>query len=254
MMHPPVVLWYEPEGATPSVTENDFAVCCKTLGAAGFDRISCKNASQLLSKAGLLAGRHAKMPATARPRLFAVLCGNMAENVSLAHLLRAESPLIGIMACIPDLDEETQMLALQSGIDMYFVPQASDRLVIAQVFSLLRRMAGLNPTQATLAGAQVWHFVENAWKIVTPRGEAVALTTAERAFLLELTSATDRCATHEQLLKASGVFLSTEPEVVRRERLSVMISRLRKKFQALQIDLPVRSLHGTGYMFVGAMT
>lgn len=249
----PLILWYGPEDTPAQVSEQDFAACCKTLGAAGFERVSCKNASQLLSKAALLSRRRVPNANGSPPRMFAVLCGMLAENAALAHLLRTDFPHMGIAAFVPDLHEDTQLLALQSGIDIYFTPTASDHLVVAGVFSLLRRMAGIAPIVSVPNASPAWRFAENAWKLVSPEGEEVALTTTERAFMLALASSQERSATHEQLLKAAGSFLATEAEGAKRERLSVLVSRLRRKFQARNLELPVRSLHGTGYMFVGPM-
>lgn len=249
----PLILWYEPKDTPAQVSEQDLAACCTTLGAAGFERVSCKSASQLLSKAALMAQKRAVDAEDGRPRMFAVLCGLLAENAALAHLLRADFPKMGIAAFVPNLHEDTQLLALQSGIDMYFTPDASDRLLVAGVFALLRRMAGSEAAVPLFNAQPTWRFAENAWKLVSPEGQEVPLTTTERAFMLALASSNERSATHEQLLKAAGSFLATEADGAKRERLSVLVSRMRRKFQARNLDLPVRSLHGSGYMFVGPM-
>lgn len=252
-MQPPVILWYEPENAPAGVSFHDFSVSCQTLGAAGFQLVRCSNASQLLSKADLISQRHVQA-AVPRCWMLAVLCSGLAENAALAHLLRAGQPSMGLVACVPDLHEETRLLALQSGIDTWFTPDASERLVVATVFSLLRRMGGVEPLALPGAVPSGWQLVENAWKLQLPAGEQVSLTTVERAFMLALTTSEGRNATHEQLASALGHYDKTSGPDIGRERMSVMVSRLRRKVQALGAELPVRSLHGKGYMFNGTMT
>lgn len=248
----PVILWYEPESASSWVSCHDFSVSCQTLGAVGFERIHCSNASQLLSMAERIGRGHANSE-EGRCWMLAVLCASLAENAALAHMLRAEQPSMGLVACVPDQSEATCLLALQSGIDAWFTPDASERLVVATVFALLRRMGGVDPLALPGAASAHWQLVEHAWKLKLPSGEQVALTTTERAFMLALTSFSGRSATHEQLVSAMGLHDAAAKSEIGKERLSVLVSRLRRKVQAFGAELPVRSLHGKGYMFNGPM-
>lgn len=253
VVQPPVILWYEPENAPARVSSNDFTRICHTLGAVGLERVSCHNASQLLSKAERVGQRY-EQGAVARGWMLAVLCSGLAENAALAHLLRAGQPSMGVVACVPDLAEETQLLALQSGIDAWFAPEASGHLVVAIIFSLLRRMGGVEPTVLPGIVSTGWQLVENAWKLKLPSGTQVALTTTERAFMLALAASEGRNATHEQLAVAMGLAEGRLDPEARRERLSVLVSRLRRKVLAVGANLPVRSVHGKGYLFNDEMS
>lgn len=251
-MPSPVILWYEPENASPKVSFRDFSLVCQTLGTAGFEHITCSNASQLLSKAERISRGYVTSNG-GYGWMLGVLCASLAENAALAHLLRAGQPSMGLVACVPDQRESTCLLALQSGIDAWFTPDASERLVVATVFSLLRRMGGVDPLALPGADPTGWQLVDHAWKLQLPSGEQVTLTTLERAFMLALTSCEGRSATHEQLTSTMGLHDVAAGAEIGRERISVMVSRLRRKVKALGAELPVRSLHGKGYLFNGPM-
>lgn len=250
-MHSPVVLWYHPENSPSVQRPPDFQLIHQALAVAGFEHHTCRSPSQLLSKAGRLAqqrpaadGRYAWM--------VAVLCSGMAENAALAHLLRTEQPQMGILAMLPDLEEETQLMALQSGIDAWFTPATSQRLMMATVFSLLRRMGSVVPCDPGIDQSRRWSLREHAWKLRSPEGDEFTLTTTERAFLLALASSEGRSATHEHLADRMGG-LGDKTDEGRRERISVIVSRLRRKCEVAGADLPVRSVHGKGYVFADTL-
>lgn len=251
-MPSPVILWYEPERSSSRVSLRDFSLACQTLGTAGFEHITCSNASQLLSKAERISRGYVTSNG-GYGWMLVVLCASLAENAALAHLLRAGMPSMGLVACVPDQRESTCLLALQSGIDAWFTPDASEQLVVATVFSLLRRMGGVDPLVLPGADSSGWQLVDHAWKLQLPSGEQVTLTTLERAFMLALTSCEGRSATHEQLTSTMGLHDVAAGAEIGRERISVMVSRLRRKVKALGAELPVRSLHGKGYLFNGPM-
>ena len=251
MLQSPVILWYQPDTAPFSFKSPDFSLCQQALAVAGFERVECQHASQLLSEAVQRAQRYPKGDVL-RASMVAIMCAGMAENATLAHLLRTEQPQMGIAALVPDLQEETQLLALQSGIDCWFTETASARLVMATVFGLIRRMGSIAPAEVSGVGEQRWRLLEHGWQLKTPDGMAISLSTGERALMMALARAEAHQATYQHLLAQVGN-QAGKNENKRRERLTMMVSRMKKKCEALGVDLPIRALHRRGYMFNGLL-
>lgn len=250
-MQSPIILWYQPDTSPFSFSSPDFSLCQQALAAAGFERVDCHHASQLLSTAVQRAQRYPKGDVM-RASMIAIMCAGMAENATLAHLLRTEQPQIGIAALVPDLQEETQLLALQSGIDCWFTETSSPRLVMATVFGLIRRIGSIAPAEVSGANEQRWSLLEHGWQLKAPDGMTISLSTGERALMMTLARAEAHQASYQQLSAQMGnqaVMNGNE----RRERLTMMVSRMKKKCEALGVDLPIRALHRRGYMFNGSL-
>ena len=85
---------------------------------------------------------------------------------------------------------------------------------------------------------------------MSPDGKRVRLTSSERGFILTIVQQPDMCASHDVLID----HLWPDAQNAKgggRERMNVMMSRLRQKFKRKGLELPIRALHGNGYMFYG---
>lgn len=253
-MRASLMIWFDPTAvSTQQSGSGQFPEARERLSAYGFDVVCCQTPNQVGD--ALAASQHDDhLP----PNRMVILLGAFPENCTVAQYVRGVAPQAGIVALVPNYQEDTQLFAYQAGIDAFLVPQAAVTLFSAVVFSVVRRLApgvgvaaAMAPESAATASDQAWRFAEHAWALISPQGKRVPLTTTERAFLLTLTGQPERCASHEELfrsLKSGGEQADAD---YGRERLSVMVSRMRRKFQAHALELPVKSLHGTGYMFFG---
>lgn len=95
----------------------------------------------------------------------------------------------------------------------------------------------------------MWQFIDKNWALRCPDGQSIALTTGERAFLSILLSAPFQQATHAQLIDAVNAAYKQDEPRTHSVRLGVMVSRMRRKFNGAGMPLPLKSLHGWGYMF-----
>ncbi|MBC7203632.1 MAG: winged helix-turn-helix domain-containing protein [Pusillimonas sp.] len=185
-----------------------------------------------------------------------VLNADFARNCAVTHYLRAAVPGVCIVVRVPNYHEQTLMHALQSGADSYFCSPASPRFLSTLLFSRLRggglSLPPVNLLESGLVPDQAWCFAEQSWAVVGPDGTRVRLTSSERAFLLALTGQPEMCASHEVLIKQLWLGSNTARQSGR-ERMSVMVSRLRQKFKEKGLELPIRTLHGSGYMFSGPL-
>ncbi|MGB6103372.1 MAG: helix-turn-helix domain-containing protein [Pusillimonas sp.] len=182
-----------------------------------------------------------------------ILAGTLAQNCSAATYLRALHPGTGIVATVDPAKEADVIHLLQSGVDNYFSRQDSSALLAAILFRLFARAgADIAPRKpAAAARAGVWSLQEQAWKLESPDGVRVALTTGERAFLMVLFQAPDLRATHRELADAVNQDYALASSPAPQGRLGVLVSRMRRKFANQGAPLPLKSLHNWGYMFTG---
>jgi len=88
-----------------------------------------------------------------------------------------------------------------------------------------------------------WGLLYQGWMLSTPRGQRLNLTATERACFLCLLASPQRELTREALAQVL-------PQASVRT-INVSISRLRKKVRAAGATLPLHTVHGMGYVFLG---
>lgn len=223
------------------------------LEEQGFVVIVCEQARQLYQVVQQTAVHQG--PAHAQTPLFIVLKGTAADNQAAAAYLRTLHSCLGIIAAVTAQDETEAIETLQNGVDAYYFRGASSQLKVATLLALQRcYSAGFADAIASNPlGARKWKLQEQAWALASPEGKSVRLTTGERAFFLALLKAPDRHAPHAELLAAIDAGSSRQMERVDSRRLGVLVNRLRRKFASQELKLPVRSVHGSGYMFAGEL-
>ena len=116
--------------------------------------------------------------------------------------LRAMDTTAGIVAISTFDSPENRILGLHCGADVCFQPDVATAEIAAALQALVRRTppSGRRHAEAETraqpasagAAAGRWQFQDAAWTLVSPRGERLPLTQAEREFLLKLTSAMDK--------------------------------------------------------------
>jgi len=205
--------------------------------------------------------------------LLIVLTGSLPKIHIAAAQLRAMRHTLGIIALAAFADSEARVRTLLCGADACLDTGASG-LELAAVFqSLLRRVAEppvaaacddaaapahrTVPIESSLAAEPIiepavaagWRLASKGWTLVAPDGQELALTTAERGFLLRLVRAPDKKVSRETLI-ADGVQSGEAADGERRGRfVDVMISRMRRKAATHHMRLPIKAVHGWGYMF-----
>jgi len=90
-----------------------------------------------------------------------------------------------------------------------------------------------------------WWVRFQGWVLVPPQGAPINLTGVERAFFQALLSDPGLELSREALVRsAAGCQVKS---------ISVAISRLRKKVRASGLRLPLHTVHGMGYVFIGRL-
>ncbi|MCD0505987.1 response regulator transcription factor [Bordetella petrii] len=227
-----------------------------------------------LSHLGFQVHRYAELAdlythVSRHPVPLVVLTGTLPKIHLAAAQLRAMRQTLGIIALTTFADSEARVRTLLCGADAC-LDTSSSGLELAAVFqSLLRRVADLIPSvavetspqpsgvpiESTAAAESVeapatgWRLASKGWTLIAPAGQELALTTAERGFLLRLVRAPDKKVSRDTLI-ADGMQSGEAADSERRGRfVDVMISRMRRKAAAHQMRLPIKAVHGWGYMF-----
>ncbi|MEN4922209.1 DNA-binding response regulator [Achromobacter spanius] len=172
--------------------------------------------------------------------------------------LRAMDTTAGIVAVSAFDTPENRILGLHCGADACFTPEVATAEIAATLQALVRRVPtpgrraveadprpGASPASAAEPTGK-WQFLDAAWTLLSPQGARLSLTQAEREFLLKLTGSPDKRMPRSD---PPGIDPNLGRESVR--RTDVVVSRLRRKAQDLNIELPIRTVWGWGYAFTG---
>jgi two-component system OmpR family response regulator len=180
----------------------------------------------------------------------AVLGGSLADSCLAASYLKALQPRLKVLTLLDPQDESALLQVLRSGADLYGPLHASPELLLALVLGLWKQLGVPEVPQAGILPA-AWALVDQDWVLSSPDGDRVDLTTGERAFLQTLFLAPDLRARRADLMDAIDISYAAAVGAGKDTRLGVLVSRMRRKFQARGVVLPLRAVHGFGYMFAG---
>ena len=165
--------------------------------------------------------------------------------VRLTCQLRRHSENVPVVALPPSVSQEGLLLAMQAGIDACWPAEAPLSLLAESLSRLQTRSTPVQPVSAAAPAA--WELVARGWKVQTPEGRFVSLTATERAIMLALARAPQYRLAHDALIRHAAAGSTPVSLPVARRRLGVLISRLRRKFETLGAEPPIRSVRAVGY-------
>ncbi|MBS0240595.1 MAG: response regulator transcription factor [Proteobacteria bacterium] len=176
------------------------------------------------------------------------------NGLELCRELRKSSgmPIIMLTARGSDTD---RIVGLELGADDYLAKPFNPRELLARVNAVLRRSRSTRGTAATKAGHQLrfegWVLDTQRRELTNPDGVVVDLSTGEYDLLLSFLEAPQRVLTREQLLDAAKHRIATGFD----RAIDVQVSRLRRKLDASEEgQAMIKTIRGTGYLFVPAVT
>lgn len=88
-----------------------------------------------------------------------------------------------------------------------------------------------------------WTLTNGGWRLISPSGVSLQLTSAERDLMTQFSSAPGVTVLHEE-------FSTSGAAPTNGRSLSAVVSRLRRKCHALGVSLPIHSRRGKGYEFM----
>lgn len=204
----------------------------------------------------------AKAHAAGIEQVFALSC--LADNVFLhINRLRMDFPAAGLIIVrrekMPGLERGHFLLA---GADACFDQDSLPVEVVACVQALRRRVYAMRQSSRGLrvfnskvvvpdhklepdVEPLLWDLTENGWTLLTPKAHSVMLTRGERRIMQVLFAVSPQTVEREHLFPLEGGREATARSA------DVLISRLKRKLSSIGEELPIRSVRGEGYAFVG---
>lgn len=179
------------------------------------------------------------------PCLFILDIGLPGESgVSLVSRLREHYGLaVGIVMVTARGFRHDKLDARSAGADDYLVKPIDFDELLMTLNNLRRRLP------AATASAGTWRLTKEGWLLISPNGCELFLSEPEFKLLHILLAANGEAVDRRQIVAELGHDLAYYDL----RRLDVLISRLRQKVQQqFGQELPLRTVHGVGYAFVGA--
>lgn len=153
---------------------------------------------------------------------------------------------------------EVRIAAFRSGADLFIPKPVDERELLAALGSILllrQRLAGACcapplPAEPQQASDDVWVLDCSAWRLRSPQGVRLPLTSHEFVLLRALILAKGEAVPRRTLLQ----LLYRRDDSSASRALDAVVLRLRRK-AALQCknELPLRTKHGCGYLFPGGV-
>jgi len=171
------------------------------------------------------------------------------DGMALARKLRDESA-IPIVMLTGRAEEADRVMGLELGADDYLTKPFSPRELLARIRTILRRRRA-EVHQGKPEGIRAyrfdgWELNLNTRRLVSPAGQAVALSNGEFSLLVVLLGAPSRILSRDQLLDLSRLH---NDEVYNRS-VDVQIMRLRRKIEPDPAATRyIRTERGAGYLF-----
>ncbi|WP_156414317.1 helix-turn-helix domain-containing protein [Bordetella sp. N] len=170
-----------------------------------------------------------------------------------ADLRKLTTTVHALLNCLPGAptDGAAPLASAPRQASLRALPSAADAVTGAPTGAPV--LVSPPPPLAGEAGAEQWRLRDGGWTLVSPRGQRLVLTTLERKFMLSLFGAASRSLARAELSAlAPSTGESGEHPASSPRGVDVMVSRLRRKAQAMGMPLPLRSVRRWGYMFTEA--
>jgi DNA-binding response OmpR family regulator len=151
----------------------------------------------------------------------------------------------GIVVQVPDTGSDLRLAALRAGADICLDRRYDGPELAALLRAMGRRAAHARRRGRPLSSDEPWSLLYQGWVLAAPGGARINLTGIERTCLECLLTHPQRELSREtlrELLPSSNL-----------RSVNVAISRLRKKVQDAGVRLPLHTVHGVGYVFVGQL-
>ncbi len=166
------------------------------------------------------------------------------DGFAVVQGLRWRHPAIGLVVLTGRQGRMDQVRGLVHGADAYLARPVDMDVLAATLLSLGRRLLHRGPAAC---GPGQWRLDCGAWKLLSPKGDDIALSRNERATLQCLFESSGAVVSRERLIAA------LTPDVFNFDphRLDSLISRLRRKVLRNSGEpLPLSTVHGEGYVLL----
>ena len=174
------------------------------------------------------------------------------DGLSALRHLRQNNNL-GIIVVTARGGTENRIAGLEAGADHYFIKPVDPRELLAAIDALWRRVDGkriaISPRAGDEANGKRWGLSRAESCLNLPDGRRLALSQREYEYLACL------MANPGTLFTKAALHQHLFPDLaeIDTHRVEVILSRLRQKAESqLGLTLPIRTVFGKGFAFVGA--
>jgi two-component system OmpR family response regulator len=176
------------------------------------------------------------------------------SGFDLCRELRKTSSIPIIMLTARGTDTD-RIVGLEIGADDYLAKPFNPRELLARVNAVLRRARSASGMPSKSSGHRLsfegWTLDTQRCELTNPAGAVVELSTGEYDMLLAFLEAPQRVLSRDQLMDGAKHRVPTGFD----RAIDVQVSRLRRKLEASEeSQTMIRTIRGTGYMFIPAVT
>lgn len=140
---------------------------------------------------------------------------------------------------------EDRLKGYEAGADLYFVKPVDSKELVAAILSLADRQQKRNGHD------RAWTFDFSRWLLISPDNIPVKLTSKEVTFLEQITSKPGKTVTRQQLMQE----LDYDTDQYENRSLDALVQRLRRKLEKeTGKEIPIQTVHATGYCFSAPVT
>jgi two-component system OmpR family response regulator len=176
------------------------------------------------------------------------------DEVGYALVSRLRTaPHLGIVVVGSNLQVENRLRCLQGGADVCMMQPFDPRELVGVLMALARRLPGRAsaPSAKTEAPAShshsgSWELRDQNWTLLAPNGVAISLSANERHIVRNLLEAAGQAVPRSELTKHLD---ESATRANGSRSIDVIISRLRRKGELAGVNLPIRTVYGSGYLF-----
>lgn len=162
------------------------------------------------------------------------------DGYAVAAMVRSSLPSAGIVMLTARNDLASQVRGLSEGADYYLTKPVELELLATSLHSLARRIRAVPPP------ARCWQLDKGAWRLLSPSGAAVPLTSTERRLLDRMMQECGQLVRREELISTVAI----DAFEFSNHRLDGVIYRLRRKTASIcREPLPLVSVHAEGFVF-----
>lgn len=170
-----------------------------------------------------------------------------ADGLAIAERMR-RSTGAGIVMLTTRGQTNDRINGFDAGADHYLVKPVVLRELIAVIKNLRARLVS-RPSAGS--HASTWSFDPVNWRLTTPNGMAVPLTTAEYCFLNAVLTTPGASVAFDDIIRSRGKAATNAS----RRSLEAVVTRLRRKVEEQSgFSLPVKSVRSVGYVFAAPLS
>jgi len=175
--------------------------------------------------------------------------------------VRVNALLIGADACLATPVEPRELAALMLGVSRRLSCTRAPEFVTEAWRTTSAGLEAMpNPVheaESAAAGQRSgWALIESGWVLVSPEALRLELSRSERALMLAMAERHDTVMSREVLLAMmdgkSGD--GDDNDACSAHRISMLLSRMRKKARKVGMRLPIRVVRGQGYELIEEIT